>query len=36
MPLEKSDKWKETILACIFGLFAMWMWVQFNELEKNR
>ncbi|RZS90567.1 hypothetical protein [Aquimarina brevivitae] len=36
MPLDKFDKWKESILACIFGLFAMWLWVQFNTLEDKR
>ena len=35
MPLDKFDKWTETILACIFGLFAMWIWIQFNGLEKK-
>tara|TARA_B100000949_G_scaffold227011_1_gene232956 strand:+ start:6 stop:308 length:303 start_codon:yes stop_codon:yes gene_type:complete len=35
MPLDKFDKWRETILACIFGLIAMWAWIQFNNVEKK-
>ena len=36
MPLDKFDKWIETIMACIFGLFAMWIWIQFNGIQKNK
>ena len=36
MPLDKFNKWTETIMACIFGLFAMWIWIQFNGIEKKQ
>jgi len=35
MPIDRFDKCTETIMACIFGLFAMWMWIQFNDIEKS-
>lgn len=35
MPIDKFDKWTETIMACIFGIFAMWIWIQFNGIEKK-
>ena len=35
MPLDKFDKWKEIIMALVFGVFAMWMWIQFNEIENK-
>lgn len=31
--MRKSNKIFETIVALIFGIFAMWAWVQFNDLE---
>ncbi|PQJ15954.1 hypothetical protein [Aureicoccus marinus] len=36
MPLDKADKWTETILACIFGILAMWMFIQFNDISKRK
>jgi uncharacterized protein YhhL (DUF1145 family) len=35
MPLSNYEKWTETVMACIFGIFAMWVWIQFNEIEKK-
>lgn len=35
IPLDKFDKWTETIMACIFGLFAMWIFIQFKDIEKK-
>ncbi len=35
MPLDKFDKWTETIMACLFGLIAMWAWMQFNKIENK-
>ena len=35
MPLSRKDKIFETVMICLFGLLAMWAWMQFNELEDN-
>ena len=31
--MQKTDKIFETVVALLFGIFAMWAWVQFNNLE---
>ncbi|WP_290568012.1 MULTISPECIES: hypothetical protein [unclassified Leeuwenhoekiella] len=33
--MKKTDKIFETVVALIFGVFAMWAWVQFNNLELD-
>ena len=33
--MKKTDKIFETLVALLFGIFAMWAWVQFNNLELD-
>ena len=35
MPMQKEDKIFETIMICLFGLLAMWAWIQFNNLKEE-
>ncbi len=35
MPMKKTDKIIETIMICLFGLIAMWAWLQFNNLNEK-
>ena len=39
LPISNFDKIGETILICLFGLFALWMWIpdrkQLNEMIIN-
>jgi len=33
--LDRTDKIRETLLTLLFGVFAMWAWIQFNDISKK-
>lgn len=33
--MSRFDKIKESILTLFFGIIAMWVWVQFNDIKKS-